>query len=390
MQFRNAARLLLALAMLVAGTLAGCAGAPAAPTAQPKPAAAPTIAPATPVPAPTSASGKIQLTDVVGRKVELPKSPERVVVVGQGAFMVLHTLYMFPEARPKIVATELRQASNGAFIDFIDPTFKQKGILEMNAGPEQIATYKPDLAIIKSTADVKLAAGLEQLGIPVVYVGLETPEMIYKDVENLGLVFGNPARAKAINAFYQDRVRKLADKTAGIDDKSKPRVLTIDYKDRSGQVAVSVAPEAWMQTIEVKLAGGAPVWTEASVGGSGWIVVNMEQVARWNADKVFVIAFLSPNPAEVIAKLKADAQWKDLKAVKSNEVYAYAQDIFAWDTPDTRWILGTMWMAKQIHPDRFKDIDLNQEVRAFFTELYGMDKASVDANIMPRLKTDIR
>jgi iron complex transport system substrate-binding protein len=377
-----------------AATAAPQAAAPAAAATTAAPAVAPTTAPAV---APTAAAaatkpaatGAITVTDAAGRKVTLAKSPQRIVVVGQGAFMVLHTLFMFPEAKKLVVAHEQRQANNSVFLKLIDPDFASKGVIQMDAGPEQIVTFKPDLAIIKSTADVKLAAGLEQIGVPVVYVGLETPEMIYQDVANLGQILGNEKRAKEITSFYQTRVNNLKEKTAGIDEKSKPTVLTMDYKDKNGQVAVSVAPEGWMQTIQVKLAGGNPVWTEAAKTGSNWITVNLEQVTKWNPDKIFVIYFLS-DPAEVLAKLKADPQWKGLKAVQNNQIYAYAFDLFSWDTPDTRWILGTTWMAKNLYPDRFKDIDLNQEVTAFFTELYGMDKASIEKNILPKLKTDVR
>jgi iron complex transport system substrate-binding protein len=383
---RSPLSVLLAMVLLVA-FLVGCA-APAQPTATPQPPAAaapkPTVAPTT-----APAAAKLTVTDVTGRKVELPKPPERIVIAGQGAYLVLHNLFMFPAAKQRVIAHELRQANNAAFLQLIDPAFKDKGVLEMNAGPEQIATYKPDLVIIKSTADVKLAAGLEQLSIPVLYVGLETPEMIQKDLTNLGIVLGDEARAKEINAFYQARIDKIKERTKDLDEKSKPKVLTMDYKDRSGQVAVSVAPAAWMQTIEVQMAGGSPVWVEAAGGGSGWTVVNMEQVAKWNPDRVYVISFLDPNPGAVIAKLKTDPQWKELKAVKSDQLYAYPQDIFAWDTPDTRWILGVTWLSKQFYPDRFKDVDLTQEVTTFFTQMYGMDKAAIEKDILPKLKTDV-
>jgi iron complex transport system substrate-binding protein len=387
---RSPLSVLLAL-VLVVGFMIGCA-TPAQPTATPQPPAPAAAAPkptAAPTAMPAATTAGIVVTDITGRKVELPKPPERIVIAGQGAYIVLHNLFMFPAAKQKVVAHELRQANNAAFIQLIDPTFKDKGVLEMNAGPEQIATFKPDLVIIKSTADVKLAAGLEQLKIPVLYVGLETPEMIEKDISNLGVVLGEEAKAKEINAFFKSRIDRIRDRTKDVDEKSKPKVLTVDYKDRSGQVAVSVAPAAWMQTIQVQMAGGTPVWVEAASGGSGWIVVNMEQVAKWNPDRVYVISFLNPNPGEVIAKLKADPQWKELKAVKSDQLYAYPQEIFAWDTPDARWVLGSTWLAKQFYPDRFKDVDLTQEVTTFFTQVYGMDKAAVEKEILPKLKTDV-
>jgi iron complex transport system substrate-binding protein len=96
------------------------------------------------------------------------------------------------------------------------------------------------------------------------------------------------------------------------------------------------------------------------------------------------------DPQEVIDGLKADPQWSKLGAVEEGELYAFPADIFGWDTPESRWILGMTWLAKRLHPERFEEVDLEATVYAFFEELYGMDKAAVDEHIMPRLFLDVR
>ncbi len=69
-----------------------------------------------------------------------------------------------------------------------------------------------------------------------------------------------------------------------------------------------------MQTLQIKTAGGTPVWEDANPG-SGWTKVNFEQVAAWNQDVIFLVAYSSPIN-EVVAKLKADSQWQGLKTLK--------------------------------------------------------------------------
>jgi len=144
-----------------------------------------------------------------------------------------------------------------------------------------------------------------------------------------------------------------------------------------------------MQTVEVETAGGRPVWLDSAAPTDGWTVTNLEQIARWDPDKIFVVVWYTMDPQEVIDGLKADPQWSQLRAVKNNEIYAFPQDIFGWDQPEPRWILGMTWLATRIHPDRFQDIDMTAEVMAYFSELYGMDEAAIKRDILPTVRMDV-
>jgi len=336
------------------------------------------------------AGGPIKLTDAAGRTVELAGIPQRLVVVGRGPHMALHILYMFPEGRQRLVGMEKKGATVSDFLPIVDPSFKDKPVLDANPNAEQIAALKPDLVIMKGITADKLSETLDKVGIPSMYLALETPEQFVKDVTNLGIILGNAKRAEEIVAFYQTRIDKLRKGTAGIKDADKPRVLLMEYSDRGGGVAVQVPARAWMQTIEVQTAGGNPIWLEAAQGTDGWTVVNFEQIAKWDADKIFLVVWYTLDPQKVVNGLKADPQWSALKAVKSNEIYAFPTDIFGWDQPEPRWILGMNWLATRMYPQVFKDIDMNAELLAFFGQLYGMDKASIEANILPKVKMDVR
>jgi iron complex transport system substrate-binding protein len=117
-------------------------------------------------------------------------------------------------------------------------------------------------------------------------------------------------------------------------------------------------------------------------------VVSFEQIAVWDPDKVFVIHY-GANAAEIADQLGADPQWQALRAAKEGEIYGFASDIFSWDQPDPRWILGVTWLAGKIHPDLFSDLDMQQQVMQFFQQMYGMDEAAIEENILPELKGDV-
>lgn len=335
--------------------------------------------------------GPVTVTDAAGRTVSLPRLPRRIVIVGRGPYMALHLLYTFPEGRSRLIGVESKSASQSDFIVHVDPDFADKVVgLAVNPNPEQIAALEPDLVLMKSVVMEEMGDALAQVSIPVVYLGLETPEQFFQDVTNLGLLLGNPTRAEEVIAFYQSRLDRITARVAEVPESERPRVLLVYYSDRGAEVAVQVPAQAWMQTFQVQAAGGIPVWLSEAQITDGWTVVNVEQIAAWNPDKIFVVMSYDHDTQAVIDGLKADVYWKALTAVQNGELYAYPMDHFEWDTPEPRWILGLTWLATRIHPDLFADVDMQAEIYAFFGELYGLDHAAVDTAIMPKVLLNVR
>jgi iron complex transport system substrate-binding protein len=337
----------------------------------------------TPAAAPTTTGSAIKVTDALGREVTFEKTPERIAIVGKAFFMSIDAAYLFPDVGRRVIAVGQNTQSGRNFLAAIDPAAAEKAAFETNVGAEQIAPLKPDLVILKSAAAEKLGQPLEQLNIPVVYVDLETPEQYTRDITLLGQVLGAPDRARQILAYYQSAIGRVKQAVAGVADDQKPRVLLLQYSDKGGEVAFSVPPAAWIQTTMVTLAGGAPIWIEASDKG-GWTVVGLEQIAAWQPDQIYVVSYSSDAQA-VVEKLKADARWQALPAVKAGQLFGFAGDFYSWDQPDTRWGLGVLWLATKIHPDLTQDIDILQEVERFYSDLYGLKPAAIQAKIVPLL-----
>jgi len=361
----------LAPVLLAASALCACA-APAA-------AAAPAAKAAT----------VLRVTDAAGRTVELAKPPERIVVVGRGPYMALDLLYMFPGASRRLVGVERKGQGTSDFVPLLDPTFGEKAALQ-SPGPEQIAALHPDLVIAKNEVLDQTGTALGEIHVPVCYVGLETPEQFYRDVANLGTLLGQPARAREIAAYFQGRVARIRDGWRGVPEARRPRVLLVEYSERGGGAAVRVPAKPWMQTLEVETAGGRPVWLDSAAPTSGWTVANLEQIARWDPDVIVLIVWYTLDPAKVVATLKADPQWSALRAVRGGNLRAFPSDVYGWDVPDPRWLLGMTWMAKTLYPGRFAGLDVPAEVRSFFATLYGMDAAAIESGVMSRVRLDVR
>jgi iron complex transport system substrate-binding protein len=116
--------------------------------------------------------------------------------------------------------------------------------------------------------------------------------------------------------------------------------------------------------------------------------VTLEQIAAWDADDIFIISYVE-NPSDVVDRLENDPQWRALRAVQAGRLYAFPGDLYSWDQPDTRWILGLTWLAAWLHPERLPQMDIVFEAQQFYQALYGLDQAFFDQNIRPTFKGDL-
>ncbi|MCX6565289.1 MAG: ABC transporter substrate-binding protein [Candidatus Aminicenantes bacterium] len=328
--------------------------------------------------------------DAAGRTITLEKPPQRILAIGHGPQIIAHLLFMFPESRSRLIGWERRGSKASEFIPLIDADFDKRAFPGPNTGVEEVAALHPDLVLMRGIAPDPKGDALEKVGIPVVYLGLENPEQYRKDIGLIGLILGNPSRAEEITRFYQDRLDRIEGALAGLADDKKPTVFLAMTMSRGAKIAVRVPATPWIQTVMVRLAGGRPVWAEAAADTSGWTVVNMEQIARWDPDRIVLVVWHTMDPRQTLAEIGADPLWRELRAVRGGKMRAFPSDIYGWDTPDPRWILGLTWLAKTFHPERFAGTDMNAEIVSFFRKLYGMSPEDIEAKILPSIRTDYR
>ena len=332
-------------------------------------------------------TSNITLTDASGKELSFSAPPERLVFAGRASQILIHAAYLFPEAIDRIAGMEQRSQRGTSMLPLIDPKYEQKTQFERDAAAEQIAPVQPDVVLMKTYMADRLGDPLEQLDIPVIYLDLETPEQFFRDVESLGALFDNPERAEEVKSFYQARLDQVESALNGLKLEDRPSVLLIQYDTRSGEVAFNVPSANWLQTVIVELAGGEPVWTEAVTSGGG-TVVNFEQIAAWDPDLIMVVNYFD-DPGIAVAGLRQDPKWQALRATQEDNIFAFPGDYLSWDQPDTRWILGLHWLATKIQPDRFDSLDLLDEVKIFYEEMYGLDAETFESEVLPLITGDL-
>jgi iron complex transport system substrate-binding protein len=314
------------------------------------------------------------------------EKPLRIVTCGKAHSLVLHALYMFPDASDTMVAFGRSSQVGGRFVSLLDPEAEKRAVLAPDAGVEEILAHKPDWVVLKSYLKSGLGRQLEDIGMSVLYLDLENPEQFRRDTTAIGELFGNPDRAMKLNRFFAENLESIQKRSALLAEEEKPTTLLLYYGTRSGTSSFNIPPKQWLQARMVQWAGGNPVWFEAAAG-SGWQQVNFEQIAAWNPEYILLVSYHSPVD-EVKKNLISDPKWSQLKAVQRGHLLAFPVDYLSWDQPDPRWILGLHWMAAKLHPQASASTDMESRVVEFYSFVYGLSEKQITRQIVPRIRGD--
>lgn len=319
--------------------------------------------------------------DASGREVSFDSRPQRIVAAGPATLMIADLLYAFPVARQHLVALGRIEQGRGDFLSAIDPRIAQLPRLERRPSIEAIAAQRPDLVVMKSSARAAIGQQIEELGLRVFYVNLETPDDYRRDVRALGAALYAEARAEQIVA-YIDLIVARTGELAPPDP--APDTLFLAARLSDDGLTLQVPPAGWIQTSIVTLAGGRPLWTEDAVG-RGWTTVTIEQIAAWNPEAILLTSY-DAGVVELRDNLAAQPPWDRLEAVLSDRFFAVPLDFYSWDQPDLRWLLGLQWAAVAL---RNGDLaGLEPTVREFYATMFDLDAAAFERHIAPLLVGD--
>ena len=313
----------------------------------------------------TNHAKTVTITDSLGTKVEI-KQPVQKIVSMYG--LATQTLFLMGEGDKVLGSTKM--AVNDAFIKLAYPDAAKK--MKLVSSPngynvEEIAKINPDLVIAAFWNSEQVKKQLGDLKIPIITLNMETPKNYIKSIEILSKVLNDKQKAQTIIDYYNENMQKILGKTKTI--KNRPKVMLVEYSMRSK--ALKVPGEEYFQNVIINMAGGDSV---SSTLPGGWNMVNVEQVAKWDPDIIITVSYSLKYTSEDLKKtIMNDVAWKNIRAVKSGKIYAMPNDGESWDYPAPKWILGLYWMAKTIHPEIFKSLNVKEEAANFYKKFYNLD-----------------
>ncbi len=319
------------------------------------------------------------ITDGTGQQIEVPSSIQHVVCSGSGCLRLLTYL----QAQDLVVAVE----DNEKRKDFgprpyalANPQFRDMplmGEFRGNAHPELILGLSPlPEVIFKTYPDAGIPARVlqEKTGIPVVglnYGNLaHLREDLYASLRIMGKVVDRADRAEAIIEYFEKSIADLEQRTQDIADSERKTCYVGGVASRGahGFRSTELAYPPFIFTKARHVAspdhGVSNKNTHADIA--------REKLLEWDPDIIFVdLSTLNGGEqTNAVWELKNDPVYKELRAVKSGNVYGVLP--YNWYTQNFGSILADAYfVGKILYPDHFEDIDPAQKADEIYTFLVG-------------------
>lgn len=231
---------------------------------------------------------------------------------------------------------------------------------------EEIVKLDPDVVFYWANPDE--IAKLESVGIAAVP---SASTGSFEDVKNMLMVYAQvlgpeeEAIAREYAGYFDEKVKMITDVTSQIPAEERPRVYFANQEILWTAGKSSDIPEV------IELAGGNCVHKDLEGGGK--MEIGLEQFVQWNPEYVFVDHAGSSGNApaeEVVKELVADDRFQEVAAVKNDKVFICPTGVFFWDA-GVQKILMLQWMAQELYPDKFPDLDMKTELKYFYDKFYS-------------------
>ena len=323
-------------------------------------------------------TGTRTIVDHTGAEVVLPTEIKRVVI---SSILPLPSVYcLFRGSADDLVGihpSSMAAAQNSYLINVypeiadVDTSFVENG--EVNI--EQLLSLEPDV-VFYAAGNTDERAMYDNAGIPA--VGFSTSMAEYDCVETyadwielLGEIYGEQDTANAIIEEGRAVAEQIKSVTDTIDDADKPKVLILFNYD-NGTISTSGSNffgQYWIET-----AGGINVAEELS----GNAEINMEQIYEWNPDIIFITNFSTCQPEDLYNNAIEGDDWSNVAAVKNQQVYKFPLGMYRWFPPASDTPLVLKWLATKIQPEKFADIDIDQEIKDYYEKYYHVELTDED------------
>ena len=295
----------------------------------------------------------VTLTDHAGRTVTIEKAPERLV----SGYYISTSAVIALDLEDKLVGIEAK-ANKRAIYKLAAPqlidlpsvgTAKEFDL-------EGCAALEPDLVILPLKLK-NAAETLTQLGIDVLLVNPEDQALLTDMINLIATATGAEERANALLDFTVAQQARLE---TVLGNAERPSVYLAGNSSM-----LSIAGEAMYQSAMITLAGGKNVASD--IKDSYWVDISYEQLLAWNPQVIVLAADASYTVEDVMA----DPNLASCDAVVNSRVYQMPSKAEAWDSPVPSGILGSIWLAGQLHPDAFSESDSATVIDEFYETFYG-------------------
>ncbi len=344
----------------------------------------------------------ITVTDCVGRTVEVPDNPQRIAVGGSGGCMRYFTYF---NAIDRVVAVD--HMDNGTFYQedegrpyyIAHPEIGTRPMLGGSRGAietENLMLANPDVLFYagQSSVDAQTADTItKKTGIPVVCIFMgdyaTEKDQIYASMRTIAKILHTEPRTEEIISYFdavEDDLRKRVESV-----ESTGKTVYIGGISGSGSNGMEGTCVTYLPFMILKLTNVAK--DVPTTGATGFIRLAKEKILEWDPDIIFIDVATRINPPNngAIGEILTDPSYKELKAVKTGDVYLLNPYAIMGSNHETT-LANTYYIGKLLYPDQFADIDIKEKADEIYTFVVGkpvFDQLKENMNGFSYMKLDV-
>lgn len=287
------------------------------------------------------ANASIDITDSSGQHYHFDHPVNRIVSQDDDATEMLIAL----GAGDKIVGITDTAMKKQYFTDKI-PHAADIGDW-LNPDIETIFSLKPDVIVSYATSKPRNLDKIRAANLTVIYCDSYRLNTLSADAERLGRLTGNEAKAREYIDFNTKYLSLVESRLEGNQTKTGMKIYAEAYTDYSAMTERSAGGQV-LQALHAENIYGNYT--------SDWATVSPEWVIAQNPDIIIKYATdpaKGENLSSVRKRIMHRPGFSALPAVQNNRVYVINGDIGS----SPRAVIGLVYAAKAIYPDKFQDLD---------------------------------
>lgn len=316
----------------------------------------------------------VEVTDVLGRKVEVSGNAQHIVL-GEGRLFFALALLDRDDPFLRVAGwqNDVRLLDPHTFDAYAARFPKVKNIpligqaSEQSVSAEQILALKPDLAVFSiagegPTQHSPVADVLAAAGVPVLFVDFRVHPIqgVHASLLALGQALGREAQAREYLDFYDAHLKRIRDGVTGLDAAQRPTVF-LELLAGVWQAPGHTTGKSGLGSV-IDAVGGRNIAAGVVPGALGDISVEY----ALQADPDIYVATGNRQPGLVLgAGVGADEaraslqrvlvrpEFTSLRAIRSGNAHGLWHDFY--NSPFN--ILAIEAMARWVHPERFASLD---------------------------------
>jgi len=330
----------------------------------------------------SAAGDTITLVDQADNTVTVPKTIDRIAVVG--IWPLPSVLAVFFNSAEKIVAMpepSMTAAKNGLLGQLYPEILNAK--TDFMSGDqvnvEELLKLKPDVVFYSASAPA-IGEQLKNAGFSAVAVSVNKwhyncIETLNNWIKLLGEMFPENDKSAAVEKYSNDMYDMIQKRVSSLTDQQRARVFFLfQYSDSSiVSSGKNFFGQWWADAI-----GAKNVAEELTKDNS--VPVNMEQIYGWNPQVIYITNFTKALPDDLYNNKIGSNDWSGIDAVKNKRVYKAPLGLYRSYTPGADTPVTLLWYAKTTYPDLFKDIDLTKEAKDYYKNVFGVELTDEQVN----------